>query len=391
MLTCQKSLFDLEEGHTYLNCAYMSPQLKRATEIGLKEISRKSRPYEIFVDDFFRPVTQIKSKFAQLINAKEKDRIALIPSVSYGLANVANNVHLKKGDNIVILGEQFPSNYYCWKELADRYEGELVIVDAPDSSNRVEEWNNKILESINEKTKLVALGQVHWADGTLFDLKSIREKTRAFGALLVIDGTQSVGALPFDVQEIQVDALICAAYKWLLGPYSLGMAYYGPYFDTGKPIEENWINRKDSEDFKNLVQYQDEYRSMAGKYSVGEQSNFMLIPMMDAALQQLLEWNPNNIQEYCGQLWSHILPGLEELGCQIEKPGKRGEHLVGIGLDDSFDRKKLGETFKEEKVYVSLRGNSIRVSPHLFNEKEEMNLLLSCFQKSKMLSSSWST
>jgi len=382
MLDSKKDAFQLDPSVTYLNCAYMSPQLIRVTETGIQMLSRKSRPYEISADDFFGPVTQLKNRFARLVNIADPDRIALIPSVSYGIANVANNVQLEKGQKIVMVEEQFPSNYYSWKRLAGRYGGHVQMVQK-DSAHQ---WNQAILDAIDENTRLVALAHVHWADGTLFDLKAIRKKTRQVGALLIIDGTQSVGALPFDVAEIQPDALICAGYKWLMGPYSLGLAYYGEYFDRGVPIEENWINRKHSENFSGLVNYEDEYHPKAWRYSVGEHSNFLLVPMLSTAIDQLLEWRPENIQAYCSELWNYILPGLQELGCKVETAKWRGAHLAGIGLDDSFDKKKLNGILRQNRVYVSLRGHSIRVSPHLYNDKEDMESLLDCFKQSKKIS-----
>ena len=101
--------------------------------------------------------------------------------------------------------------------------------------NRSATWNQAILDSIDEKTALIALPELHWADGTRFDLKNISKKGHSYGARLIIDGTQSIGASPFDVMDIRPDALICAGYKWLTGPYSLGLAYFGPIFDNGTP------------------------------------------------------------------------------------------------------------------------------------------------------------
>ncbi len=383
MINCQKSLFDLEEKVTYLNGAYMSPQLKSITQLGTELMARKGRPYEIAVEDFFDPMDKLKANFARLVNVADKDRIALIPSVSYGIATVANNIQLKKGENIVIVEEQFPSNYYSWKRLADEYEGSIRMVKAPASENRAAAWNEAILEAIDEQTRVVALSHVHWADGTKYDLSAIRQRSREMGALLVIDGTQSVGALPFDMQEIQADALICAGYKWLMGPYSLGVAYYGEYFDQGRPIEENWINRLHSENFKELVNYQGAYQPKAGRYSMGEQSNFALVPMLNRAIEQLLDWKPEEIQTYCGHLWDQILPELKALGGQVEQKGHRGEHLVGVRLDNTFDRERLSEILKANKVFVSLRGSSIRVSCHLYNEKKDLELLLDCFRQAK--------
>ena len=131
-----------------------------------------------------------------------------------------------------------------------------------------------------------------------FNLEQIRKRTRDVGALLIIDGTQSVGVLPFDVKKIQPDALVCAGYKWLLGPYSIGLAYYGEYFDDGKPIEESWLNRMDSEDFSALVNYQASYQSGALRYDVGEHSNFVLVPMLIKSIKQLNQWGVANAQEY---------------------------------------------------------------------------------------------
>ncbi len=384
MLTCQRHLFDLEGSVTYLNGAYMSPQLKSVTEIGEQMLKRKSRPYEILVDDFFEPVDRLKRNFARLINAPDKNRIALIPSASYGLANAAANIDLRKGQNIIIVEGQFPSNYYCWKKLADQNEAEIRMVYAPRTKERGRDWNQAILNAIDEQTKVVALGHVHWADGTKYDLKAIREQTREFGALLIIDGTQSVGALPFDVQELQPDALVCAGYKWLMGPYSLGLAYYGEYFDEGTPIEENWISRKESEAFSGLVNYQEAYHPLAWRYSVGEHSNFNTVPMLEKAIEQLLEWTPEGIQEYCAQLWDTIQPALAGLGCTLEARKYRGEHLVGVHLDHSFDQDKLRKVFQKNQVFVSIRGNYIRVSPHVYNEKKDMEVLVNCFEQAKM-------
>ncbi|MTI29481.1 aminotransferase class V-fold PLP-dependent enzyme, partial [Xanthovirga aplysinae] len=312
--------FKLPTDVCYLNTAFMSPQLKDVEEAGMKAISSKNLPYLIREEDFFEPVTKLKKQFADLIQAKDYRNIALIPSVSYGIANVAKNIKLKTGDEIIVLEGQFPSNVYPWMRLAKNHQAKLKIIKADSQAKeRGISWNQAILEGINEKTALVALGHVHWADGTLFNLKEIREKTRQNGALLVIDGTQSVGALPFSVKEYQPDALICSGYKWLLGPYSIGLAYYGDLFNEGTPIEDSWLNRAGSEDFSTLVNYTDKYRVKAGRYSVGENANFILVPMLSKALEQIKEWGPENIQDYCHRISKKALGDLRNQGCFIEE------------------------------------------------------------------------
>ncbi len=381
MLDCQRSLFDLPDDISYLNAAYMGPLLKKSKSIGLQEIQKRSQPYLYSKDDFFKPVESLKKSFSKLINGTAFQRIAIIPSASYGLANAAKNVPCSKGQTILIIGEQFPSNYYSWKQLADEKELEIKIVSAIEtSSKRSSDWNEQILNHIDHNTAVVAMPIVHWADGTLFDLPSIRKKTNQVNAALIIDGTQSIGALPFDIQKTPVDALICGSYKWLFGPYGLGLAYYGPMFDDGTPIEENWINRKDSENFANLVNYQAMYKPMAGRYSVGEQSNMIYVPMLQASIEQILEWQVSEIQAYCKNLVQPYLSKFKTLGCTIDTTGNMAYHLFGIRMPAHVNIIKLKEVLEKEKVFISIRGNAIRVSVNVYNTSKDIEHLYHCLK-----------
>lgn len=381
MLSNQRSKFSLPNSGTYLNGAYMSPLLKSVEKAGMKGMLRKRNPFSITPTDFFTETEKLRQEYARLINVKESNRIVIIPSVSYGIATVAKNVKLSAGENVIVAAEQFPSNYYSWSELVQDRGAELKVVSSIHGAGRGKIWNERILESINSKTRLVALGHVHWADGTLFQLTEIRKRTKEVGALLVIDGTQSVGALPFDVQKIQPDALICAGYKWLMGPYSIGLAYFGEYFDQGKPLEENWINRKDSENFSALVNYQSGYQPSALRYEVGEHSNFIAVPMLLAAIRQINQWKPANIQKYCEKISKKALAQLMDAGFWIEDPTYRGHHLFGIRLPQNINHDKVVEALKKNKIAVSFRGDAIRVSPHVYNSEAEMNKLASVLKK----------
>ncbi len=382
-MQCQKALFQLPEEIAYLNCAYMSPQLRRVEQVGQAQLSLKNQPFRIHPEDFFSGVQQLKERFARLVRIDDPERVAIIPSVSYGMANVAQNVQLARGQQVVVAAEQFPSNYYPWQRVAKRAGAALRVVAAPAGERRGEAWNAALLENIDHSTAVVALSHAHWADGTRFDLAAIRRRTREVGALLVIDGTQSVGALPFDVSTLQPDALVCAGYKWLLGPYSVGVAYYGSRFDEGTPIEENWINRRDSQEFQQLVNYQERYQPGAGRFSVGEQSNFILVPMLAEALAQLLEWGVDNIQRYCRDLSAGPLRQLAELGGVVEAEDRRCGHLFGVRLPDMFDREVLKEQFAAHRVFVSLRGNAIRIAPHVYNDAADFEALLRCFKTAR--------
>lgn len=360
----------------------MSPLLKDVEKVGIKALRKKRNPSNITVTDFFDDTESLRKEYAKLIGVENPKRIVVIPSASYGLATVTKNLDIKKDQHIIIAAEQFPSNYYPWKSLCDETGCSVKIVTPPDEFlNRGKRWNEKILEAIDSQTKVVAIGHVHWADGTRFDLEAIRKRTKEVGALLIIDGTQSVGALPFDVKKINPDALICAGYKWLLGPYSIGLAYYGEYFDGGKPIEENWINRLNSENFAGLVNYQNAYQEGALRYEVGEHSNFILVPMLLKAIQQLNNWGSHRIQSYCKSISTDAVNHLTANGFMIEDEAWRGAHLFGIRLPDHIKLDNVKQALSKNKVSVSFRGNAIRVSPNVYNTEQDFKRLLKALLK----------
>lgn len=355
----------------------MSPLMKGVEKAGVNGIKAKRNPLVIAPKDFFASGDLLREEFAKLISAKDKNRIALIPSVSYGMANAANNIKLRATEKIIVTGEQFPSNYYPWQRLRIDTGATLKVISPPQTkNNRGKIWNEQILDSIDKDTRIVSLGHVHWADGTLFNLKEIRKRTLEVGALFLIDGTQSVGALPFKVNEIQPDVLVCAGYKWLMGPYSIGMAYYGPYFDHGKPIEENWINRLHSEDFAGLVNYEVNYQPGALRYEVGEHSNFILAPMMLAALKQINAWSPAGIQSYCKKISATPIKILRDNNFWVEDEKFRASHLFGIRLPKDKNLKSIKAALNKRRIAVSYRGDAIRVSPNVYNtEKDLMKLV----------------
>lgn len=376
MIANQRSKFSLPAGNVYLNCAYMSPMLKAVEKKGIEGIHKKRNPAIVTGDDFFKDTEKVRKEFSKLING-EASRVVLVSSVSYGMANVVNNIKLSSSDNIIVAAEQFPSNYYPWHRVHQDTGAELKVISPPNEfANRGKVWNERLLEAIDDNTKLVALGNVHWADGTLFNLKEIRKRTKEVGALLIIDGTQSVGAFPFDVKEIQPDALVCAGYKWLMGPYSLGLAYYGEYFDNGKPVEENWINRLHSENFAGLVNYETQYQPGALRYEVGEHSNFILLPMLLEALKQINQWKPKAIQQYCAGITRKPIHLLQEAGYWVEDEKFRRHHLFGVRLPAHAQVDKIKKALLKNKISVSFRGDAIRVSPHLYNSEADLMKLV---------------
>lgn len=379
MLGCQKDQFHLPEGLHYLNCAYMAPRSSRVEAAGIAAIQRDRNPMQISSEDFFTESDRLREAFGRLINAPA-DRISLMPSVSYGIATIASNLKLSRGQKIVLMHEQFPSNVYAWRRLSRDSGCRIDTIQVADGPDRGKRWNERILESIDDDTAVVAMGQVHWTDGTRFDVEAIAERTREVGAVFVVDGTQSIGAMPFDVARIQPDAVVCAGYKWLLGPYSLGLAYYGSRFDDGTPLEESWVNRANSRDFTSLVQYDDRYMTGPLRYDMGQRSNFILVPMLQAAIEQLLEWGVENIQEYCARLTKDLVKDARRLGYVIEDADWRSSHLFGIRLPEHVSMDRVSRELADRNVAVSFRGNAVRVSPHVYNDADDISHLMEALE-----------
>uniref|UniRef100_UPI0025DEDD39 aminotransferase class V-fold PLP-dependent enzyme n=1 Tax=Algoriphagus sp. TaxID=1872435 RepID=UPI0025DEDD39 len=211
--------------------------------------------------------------------------------------------------------------------------------------------------------------------GVKFNLKAIGEKCQEIGAYFIVDGTQSVGAMPMDVKEFKIDALICAAYKWLLGPYSIALAYIGEKFANGIPLEESWMNRVNARNFSSLSDYADKYQPGAGRFNVGETSNFIMMPMLKDSLSQLLEWTPSKIQEYAKNLNSPLREFLKEIGGVMEDDAYLAYHLIAPKLPEVISSEDLKRSLDLNKIYLSVRGEYLRISVNVFNTEEDISKL----------------
>ncbi len=369
MIPNQRALFSIPDNITYLNCAYTAPLLKTAEKIGREAVSAKSRPWNITPADFFKTMGIIRALFAELIHSTG-DNIAIIPAASYGIALAAKNIPVLPGQEIVVLEEQFPSNIYSWKRVAKENKARIRTVKRPEDYD----WTSAVIKQINARTSIVAVPHCHWTDGTLLDLAKISTTCRHHGAALVIDGTQSLGAMPFSIQDIQPDYLITAAHKWLLGPYSLGFCYIAPKWQNGTPLEENWLNRSGSEDFSKLIDYREEYQPGAQKFDVGGASNFILSPIAEKALRQILEWNVQKIAKTLRFKTDQIAQEAQLRGFKVPPKHMRSPHLIGIKLPGGIPD-NLVKTLSSEHIFVSIRGQSIRIAPHLYNTGNDLSRL----------------
>jgi selenocysteine lyase/cysteine desulfurase len=190
----------------------------------------------------------------------------------------------------------------------------------------------------------------------------------------VIDASQSLGALPLDIQSLRPDAVVAVGYKWLLGPFSLGYLYLDERHRDGEPLEENWISRAGAEDFAALVDYTHEFLPGARRFDVGQRTNFGLVPMAIAALEQILDWGIPNIAATLQGVTDDLITRAEALG--LNGPvGPRAPHILGLPIPrDSSDR-ILG-ALHEHGVFASIRGSALRLSPHLHTTDSDRTRLV---------------
>jgi selenocysteine lyase/cysteine desulfurase len=375
MIPCQRHLFDIPDDVAYLNCAYMSPLMKSAVEAGIAGLQRKAQPWQIVPDHFFSGAEEFRSVAARLIDSSA-ECIAIVPSASYGIATAARNLVVRKGQSILVLAEQFPSHYYSWQRLAEENGASLAVVPWPENND----WTAAVLNSLTPDVAVAALPNVQWTSGGKLDLVLIGGACRKLGVALVLDFTQSLGALPFRVGEVQPDFAVAANYKWLLGPYSVGLLYVAPKWHRGKPLEENWIQRANAQNFSSLILYTDDYDAGARRFDMGERSNFALLPAAVSAMKQLLEWNIGEISATAGALNRQLAEAAAELGFSSPPEPLRAPHYLALRRKEAIP-KELPEILAKEKVFVSVRGSSIRVTPHLYNTVEDGARLIACLRR----------
>jgi selenocysteine lyase/cysteine desulfurase len=375
-----RTLFDLPYDVTYLNCANMAPQLRSVTEAGFKAVRAKQMPWTITAPEWFSGAEELRALAGKVLGTTA-DAVALIPSVSYGIAIAAANLPVSVGQRIVLLDQEFPSNVYAWRELARKNGGRLVHIQRRNGMT----WTDALEEAIDRETAIVAVPQCHWTDGSKIDLERVGRCAHAVGAGLVVDASQSLGAQVLDLDRVQPEFLVAVGYKWLLGPYGLGYLYAAPKWrELGTPIEHSWLTRAGSEDFSRLVEYTDEFRPGARRFDMGEFPQFVLVPMAIAALKQILAWGVEYISRTLAPLVQMIVEMAVEEGYSVLPADQRCTHMIGIRHRSGVSA-GLGNLLRQEKIFVSIRGDSIRIAPHLYNEPRDAKRLFEVLRTTRSL------
>ncbi|MCX4679955.1 aminotransferase class V-fold PLP-dependent enzyme [Streptomyces sp. NBC_01433] len=367
-LPCARHLFDIPDAVAYFNTASLAPTLRTGLSAGEASLRNRAQPWKITSEDWFTAAERRRELFADVIGARADD-IALISATSYGIATAAQNLTASPGQRVLVLADEYPSGIYTWWRFTERTGASMLTVQRRPGQS----WTEAVLDVLDETVAVVSVPQVHWTDGSLLDLDAIAQAARAAGAALVIDASQSAGAMPLDMNTLRPDFLVTVGYKWLLGPFGLGYLYIAPAHHNGPPLEENWIVRQGAQDFARLVDYRQDYQPGARRFDMGQRTAFELTPMAIAALEQITTWTVPSIAATLSTTTGRIAAAAQERGLIVPDPS--GPHIVGINVP-SGTRQQLLATLADADIHVGARGAALRISPHLHTTEQDINRLV---------------
>jgi len=375
-LPCQRHLFDLPPDIAYLNCATFGPFLRTMREAGIDGIDRRMQPWSIDRESFYVEVEEVRGLFARILDTAVDD-IALVPSSSYAVAVAAANLPVAHRQNLVVPALEHSSNFYAWQQRAEDRGATLRVVPRPDDGD----WTSAVLAHVDAATAVVAVPNCHWSDGGFFDLAAIGAASRRVGAALVVDATQSIGALPLDLQAVQPDFLVCSGYKWLLCPYGLSFLYAAPHRQDGLGIELHSFNRVGARALLGATfDHLREFEPGARRYDMGERSNFIALPMAKLALGQILSWSVASIAATLAPLTEQVAGAAAELGLRPPPSDRRVGHIIGLAHPTQWPA-DIEAKLRSDGVHVGLRGDRLRISPHLYSGQADIDRLVTSLRR----------
>jgi len=369
MLASQRDLFEIPRDICYLNSASYSPLPLKTLQAGRDAVGRKGKPWTLDAGFAGRQHDRARIAAARLINADAAD-IALIPSISYGVATAAKLLTIPRGTRVLVLENDHSSPVLEWHAGADAQGFAVETIRQPGDGD----WTAAVLATIERlgaaPVALASISSVHWSDGGLIDLDAVAAALRRHGARFLIDATQSAGVLPLDVRQIDPDFVIFPTYKWQLGPYGRAFLYVAKRHQDGVPLEQTPAGRRDVR-AENAVYFSDtRYVGDASRFDMGERDHFVSLEMASIGMEMIAEWGAARIAQRLAVLTERIAEGVRGLGVGVPQRHLRAPHILSLGFKDGA-AKALVEGLATEGIYVAPRLGRMRVSPHVFNDETD--------------------
>ncbi len=343
---------------TYLNTATYGQVPRRGVDAIARHFAHRD---ELASSDFLSWYTEadrIRGSIARLIGA-EADDIAFIQNSSTALGLIAGGIDWREGDNVVTLSDEFPNCLYL-PALVERHR--VKFREVP--------WD-QFYDSIDDRTRLVAISEVNYASGLRLPIAEISKFLHERDVLLYVDGTQSVGALRFDVRESKPDMLAVHAYKWMCSPTGAGFMYIAPSLRRHLlPNVAGWRTDKDWQNVDNLRHGMPVLKDAAERYEGGGLP-FGLTDALGAVSEWMLEIGIEEIEQRVLQLSGCIREKLVRLGAS---PGETRGQIVAVKFP-GVDASRLARELKARRVLVAARHGYFRVSPHFYNDEADLDRL----------------
>ena len=374
MLASQRDLFEMPRDICYLNAASYSPLPLKTLEAGRAAVGRKGRPWTIDAAFANQQHERARAAAARLINADPAD-IALISSVSYGVATAAKLLKIARGARVLVLENDHSSPMLEWRTRTEAQGFAVETVRQPDDGD----WTSAVLAAIERPgappVGLASISSVHWSDGGLIDLEKVAAALKRQGAVFLIDATQSAGVLAMDVGRLDPDFVIFPTYKWLLGPYGRAFLYVAERHQDGIPLEQTAFGRRDVR-AENAVYFTDpSYVSDARRFDMGERDHFISMEMASIGMEMMADWGAAAVVERLQMLTDRIAEGVRYIGVSVAERRTRAPHVLSLGFKHGMPA-GLVEALAGEDIYIAPRLGRIRISPHVFNDEADADRLV---------------
>ena len=379
MLASQRGLFDMPRDICYLNSASYSPLPLRTQETARAAVGRKARPWTLDASFANRQHERARIAAARLINAEASD-VALIPSISYGVAAAAKLLTIPQGSRVLVLENDHSSPVLEWQT---RSAAQGFAVEAVRQSGDGD-WTSAVLAAIERQgappVALASISSVHWSDGGLLDVERVAAALRRQGAVFLIDATQGAGVLAMNVKILDPDFVLFPTYKWLLGPYGRAFIYIARRHQDGIPLEQTAFGRRDVRSDGTIYFSDLNYVADARRFDMGERDHFISMEMAAIGMEMMAEWGTDAVCERLAMLTCRIEEGLHGLRVRIPDRRLRAPHVLSLGFEGGLPD-DLVEGLAAEGIYVAPRLGRMRISPHVFNDEEDADRLVSALAR----------
>lgn len=378
MLECQRDAFDIPRDVAYLNAASWSPLPKAVQAAGHAGIARKAQPWGITGPHQVGQFARARAAAARLIGAAAED-VALIPSISYGVAVAGRILSVPAGTRVLVLGDDHSSPVLEWLQHAP--QGGYVVETVPSPADG--DWTQAVLAAIRRPgaapLSLISISSVHWADGGLIDLDAVAKAQRAAGAMLLVDATHHAGVLPLDVVTLDPDVLIFPTYKWVLGPYGRAFLYVAKRWQGGVPLEQTAAARRRVSSEATPYMADLGFADGAQRFDMGERDHLIGLEMASVGMEMMAEWGTEAISARLGWLTGMLAEGLSGTGVELPAQGLRAPHVLSLAFPGGM-RAGLVEALAERGVHVAPRLGRMRISPHVYNDESDVAAFLQAFR-----------